>query len=134
MLHHSSFIRRGLRVRGNFEGIPCVLISQCDSFLAQHPEIQAVAQEEVDQVLGDSDLVTSEMEKELKYVTNCIKESQRLIPVITGFSRGAVEDTELGGNDLYTTNGLFMLVVRSLGALVGWEGGGGGRCSMQPRS
>lgn len=37
------------------------------------------------------------MEKDLKYVTNCIKESQRLIPVITGFSRGAVEDTELGG-------------------------------------
>ena len=37
------------------------------------------------------------MEKDLKYVTNCIKESQWLIPVITGFSRGAVEDTELGG-------------------------------------
>lgn len=37
------------------------------------------------------------MEKDLKYVTNCIKESQRLIPVITGFSRGAVGDTELGG-------------------------------------
>lgn len=42
-------------------------------------------------------MITSEMEKDLKYVTNCIKESQRLIPVITGFSRGAVEDTELGG-------------------------------------
>ena len=66
-------------------------------FLAQHTEIQAAAQEEVDRVLGDSDFVTSEMEKELKYVSNCIKESQRLIPVITGFSRGATEDTELGG-------------------------------------
>lgn len=42
-------------------------------------------------------MITSEMEKDLKYVTNCIKESQRLIPVITGFSRGAVGDTELGG-------------------------------------
>ena len=68
-----------------------------DSSPAQHPEIQALAQEEVDRVLGDSDVVTSEMEKELRYVANCIKESQRLIPVITGFSRGAVEDTELGG-------------------------------------
>lgn len=68
------------------------------SFPAKHPEVQAIAQEEVDRVLGDSDLINSEMEKDLKYVTNCIKESQRLIPVITGFSRGAVEDTELGGN------------------------------------
>lgn len=68
-----------------------------DSFPVQHPEFQALAQEEVDRVLGDSDVVTSEMEKELRYVANCIKESQRLIPVITGFSRGAVEDTELGG-------------------------------------
>ena len=64
---------------------------------AQNPEIQALAQEEVDRVLGDSDVVTLEMEKELKYLTNCIKESQRLVPVITGFSREAVEDTELGG-------------------------------------
>ena len=67
------------------------------SILAKHPEIQIAAQEEVDQVLGDSNMVTSEMEKQLKYVANCIKESQRLIPVITGFSRGAVKDTELGG-------------------------------------
>jgi len=66
-------------------------------FLAQHPNIQAAAQEEVDRVLGDSGIVTSDMEKELKYVANCIKESQRLVPVITGFSRGAVEDAELGG-------------------------------------
>ena len=64
---------------------------------AQNPKIQALAQEEVDQVLGESDVVTPEMEKELKYVANCVKESQRLIPVVTGFSRGAVEDTELGG-------------------------------------
>lgn len=66
-------------------------------FLAQHPHIQAAAQEEVDRVLGDSGIVTSHMEKELKFVANCIKESQRLVPVITGFSRGAVEDAELGG-------------------------------------
>lgn len=66
-------------------------------FLAQHPNIQAAAQEEVDRVLGDSGIVTSDMEKELKFVANCIKESQRLVPVITGFSRGAVEDAELGG-------------------------------------
>ena len=64
---------------------------------AQHPEVQATAQQEVDRVLGNSDVVTSEMEKELKYVANCVKESQRLIPVVTGFSRGAKEDTELGG-------------------------------------
>ena len=48
-------------------------------------------------MLGDSDKVTSEMEKELKYMANCVKESQRLIPVITGFSRGVAEDSELGG-------------------------------------
>lgn len=66
-------------------------------FLAQHPHIQAAAQEEIDRVLGDSGIVTSDMEKELKFVANCIKESQRLVPVITGFSRGAVEDAELGG-------------------------------------
>ena len=70
--------------------------------LAQHPEIQATAQEEVDRVLGDSGVVTSAMEKELNYVANCIKESQRLVPVITGFSRGAVEDTELGGKSTST--------------------------------
>lgn len=76
--------------------------------LAQNPEIQAVAQEEVDRVLGYSDEVTLEMEKELKYVTNCIKESQRLIPVITGFSRGAVEDTELGGFHVPKGSALFL--------------------------
>ena len=70
-----------------------------NSSAAQHPDIQASAQEEVDRVLGDSQVVTSAMEKELKYVANCIKESQRLVPVITGFSRGAVEDAELGGID-----------------------------------
>lgn len=51
-------------------------------------------------MLGDSEVVTSKMEKELKYIGNCVKESQRLIPVITGFSRGAAEDTELGGKAL----------------------------------
>lgn len=71
-------------------------------FLAQYPEIQMTAQDEVDRVLGDSSVVTSAMEKELKYVANCIKESQRLVPVITGFSRGAVEDAELGGNSTST--------------------------------
>jgi len=71
-------------------------------FSAQHPEIQLTAQEEVDRVLGDSSVVTLAMEKELKYVANCIKESQRLVPVITGFSRGAVEDAQLGGNSTFT--------------------------------
>ena len=80
------------------------MLSSCWSYSlpAQNPEIQAVAQEEVDRVLGYSDEVTLEMEKELKYVTNCIKESQRLIPVITGFSRGAVEATELGGKTVFS--------------------------------
>ena len=71
-------------------------------FSAKHPEIQTTAQEEVDRVLGDSSVVTSAMEKELKYVANCIKESQRLVPVITGFSRGAVEDAKFGGNSTST--------------------------------
>lgn len=65
--------------------------------LAQNPEIQTTAQEEVDRVLGDSDVVTADMDKELKYVGNCIKESQRLIPALTGFSRGVAQDSELGG-------------------------------------
>ena len=73
-----------------------------DLFLAQHPQFQTAAQEEVDRVLGDSGVVTSAMEKELKFVANCIKESQQLVPVITGFSRGAVEDAELGGNSAST--------------------------------
>ncbi|XP_078345619.1 cytochrome P450 3A5-like [Oculina patagonica] len=76
--------------------------------LAQHPNIQAAAQEEVDRVLGNSDVVTSGMEKELKYVANCIKESQRLVPVITGFSRGAVEDAELGGFHIPKGSVLFL--------------------------
>ena len=71
---------------------------QSDLSPAQHPKIQAAAQEEVDRVIGHSNVVTLAMEKELKYVGYCIKESQRLVPVITGFSRGAVEDAELGGN------------------------------------
>ena len=54
------------------------------------------------------------MEKDLKYVTNCIKESQRLIPVITGFSRGAVGDTELGGK-LLCFQKRVMLILPHLG-------------------
>ena len=57
-------------------------------------------------MLGDSDIVTSEMEKELKYMANCVKESQRLIPVITGFSRGVAEDSELGGKVFFFFSGL----------------------------
>lgn len=58
-------------------------------------------------------MITSEMEKDLKYVTNCIKESQRLIPVITGFSRGAVGDTELGGKLLCFQKNVMLIFTSS---------------------
>ena len=85
-------------------------------FPAQNPEIQTTAQEEVDRVLGDSDVVTADMDKELKYVGNCIKESQRLIPALTGFSRGVAQDSELGGNVLFFfALGEWVRLGRSLG-------------------
>ena len=66
-------------------------------FLTQHPEIQAGARAEVDEVWGaDGDPEYGEVAK-LRYVRRVLDESLRLWPTAPGFSREALHDTMLAG-------------------------------------
>lgn len=67
-------------------------------YLTQHPEIQARARAEVDQVWGaDGDHPDYAQVSKLRYVRRVLDESLRLWPTAPGFSRKAVADTVLAG-------------------------------------
>lgn len=66
-------------------------------YLAQHPEVLAKAQEEVDRVWGDVEVPAYEQVAKLRYLRRVLDESLRLWPTAPGFAREAVADTTLGG-------------------------------------
>jgi cytochrome P450 len=64
--------------------------------LSQHPEIEAIFQEELRTVL-DGRAPTVEDLPRLRYTEMIIKESMRLYPTVWGLSRVALNDIEIGG-------------------------------------
>ncbi|WP_332628451.1 cytochrome P450 [Halalkalibacter flavus] len=65
--------------------------------LAQHPDIQANAQTEIDQVVGDSQ-IRIEHTEQLTYLRNVINETLRLYPPAWMFGREATCDVQIGEN------------------------------------
>ncbi|WP_327357690.1 cytochrome P450 [Streptomyces sp. NBC_01304] len=66
-------------------------------YLAQHPEILARAQAEVDQIWGDVAEPAYEQVAKLRYVRRILDEAMRLWPTAPAFAREARQDTTLGG-------------------------------------
>ncbi len=67
--------------------------------LAQNPDVEAKLHDELDRVLGDRP-PTLENLKRLPYTDMVVKESMRLYPPAYGFSRWAIEDTQIGNYDV----------------------------------
>ncbi|MEV0601496.1 cytochrome P450 [Streptomyces sp. NPDC050315] len=64
--------------------------------LSRHPEEQARARQEADEVLGDRAPTAADLER-LPYLTRVLKEGMRLYPAAPVVGRRAVADTEIGG-------------------------------------
>ena len=73
------------------------LLSFAIYFLLEHPEYLDRAREEVDRVLGGTQLPTFDLLHELTYVRQVLDEALRLWPTAAGFRRHAREDTVIGG-------------------------------------
>ena len=72
--------------------------------LATHPEIQARAREEMDEIFGedrDRDATAEDIAR-MKYLECCVKESLRLFPTVPVMTRTVHEDVviEVGRNTL----------------------------------
>ena len=67
--------------------------------LAQHPDVQARLEEELDAVLGDRPPALEDLPK-LTYTDRIIKEALRFYPPVWAFVRQAVRPVELGGYTL----------------------------------
>ncbi|MFQ3613970.1 MAG: cytochrome P450 [Cyanobacteriota bacterium] len=66
------------------------------ALLAQHPEVMARAQAEVDRCLGSAPL-SAERLQELPYLESVLQESLRLYPPMTGIQRVSVSSDQLEG-------------------------------------
>jgi len=62
------------------------------SLIGQYPEVQKRLQDEVDQVIGDSQEITFDSLSQLKYLEMVIKESLRLYPSVPMMGRILTED------------------------------------------
>ncbi|KAF3890240.1 MULTISPECIES: cytochrome P450 [Nostocales] len=67
--------------------------------ISQHPEVEARLFEEIDRVLGQRAIATSDLEQ-MPYLEMVLKESMRLLPVTTVVPRQAVENVVLQGYTL----------------------------------
>ncbi len=75
--------------------------------LAQHPEVQARVQSEVDAVLGGRPPAYEDL-RQMPYLTQVIKETLRLYPAGHLFGRAPIEDMEIGGH--WMRKGQFIMV------------------------
>jgi len=66
-------------------------------FLSGHPDVVALAREEVDRVWGDDERPGFELIPKLRYVRRVLDETLRLQPTVPGYYRAAREDTVLAG-------------------------------------
>ena len=77
-------------------------------FLTEHPDIQARAQAEVDEVLGKGDMLTDYRDHErLPYVEAVAFETMRLKSVFPVLFLGTNQDVELGGVQIPGRHGYF---------------------------
>jgi len=65
--------------------------------LAKYPQIQEKIRKEANEVLGDGTEITWAKLDELQYLSNVIKESMRLHPVVSQVGRESAQDDTLGG-------------------------------------
>ena len=79
-------------------------------FLTEHPDIQARVQAEVDEVLGDGEMLTHYRDHErLPYVEAVAFETMRLKSVFPVLFLGANQDVELGGVQIPAGTAIFLL-------------------------
>ncbi|XP_055343575.1 cytochrome P450 2C15-like isoform X2 [Paramacrobiotus metropolitanus] len=64
----------------------------CLLYMIEHPEVQRKVQEEIDQLLGNSQLVTMEHKVNLPYTEATIMEVQRNSPAVPATGRGVTDD------------------------------------------
>lgn len=64
-------------------------------YLAKHEDVQKIAREEVDRVLGNEEVDSNDLD-ELKYLEQCAKEALRLCPSVPVISRSLSEDVQIG--------------------------------------
>jgi cytochrome P450 / NADPH-cytochrome P450 reductase len=85
-------------------------------YLLHYPEVLAKAYDEVDRVLGGdlSTAPTYEQVKQLKYVSQILKETLRLWPTAPAFTRHAYEPTVLGGKYQIDTQDQLMTLIPML--------------------
>lgn len=86
-------------------------MSFCLHLLARHPACQKKCQEELDQVLQDTERLSFTDLSKLKYLENCIKEALRLFPSIPTISRRLLgeEDVEVGGQQIPAGTNIILL-------------------------
>ncbi|XP_054260621.1 cytochrome P450 4g15-like [Macrosteles quadrilineatus] len=72
-----------------------ITASYCLMALAQHPEYQEKAYNEIMSVVGPDDDVTTDHAKQLTYLTQCIKETLRRFTLVPYLLRRASEDLKL---------------------------------------
>jgi len=70
----------------------------CLYFLGHHKDIQTRAYEEVMEVIGEAEDITTLQLKELRYLEACLKEAMRLCPPVPIIGREALEDLTIGGH------------------------------------
>lgn len=79
-------------------------------FLTEHPDIQARAQAEVDEVLGEGEMLTNYRDHErLSYVEAIAFETMRLKSVFPVLFLGTNQDVELGGARIPAGTAIFLL-------------------------
>lgn len=76
-----------------------LLLAWCWDMLAHHPQVQSKLQAEVDSVLGDR-FPTSEDINQLSYTRMIVKETLRMRPPAWAIGRQAVNDCEIGGQNI----------------------------------
>lgn len=70
-------------------------ISFCLMLFANNPQIQKLAVEEIDEVLGSSSTqVTIDDLNKMRYLERCIKEALRLYPSVSFMGREILEDLQ----------------------------------------
>jgi len=82
-----------------FEGHDTTSASLAWTFhlLGRHPDVQERVFQEIQEVIGDHDVLTTEMLNQLKYLDMVLKESLRLYPSVPGIGRVLTDDIDING-------------------------------------
>ena len=75
------------------------------SFIS-NPSIQEKARKEIEDVIGDTENITPDQLKELKYTENCINEALRFYGLISSLQRVCTKDYKIPGSDFTIPKGM----------------------------